>query len=229
MTLRFTSNLILATAFAWLSSLTHAQTTNVGKVEGNQYTSPTGVFRVTIPVIAEFSGTITDTENVVTFQDDFTTYQTIACFKMDDRLRHEEDTRGRKDFLIWFFSNTVQAELLQLFPGTRVESAHYIHSINDGALLTYNLLPGGSMFAERAVITNTGIPIIAKRGNLVFVKNGSVFIMSIELVEKSVENIAYTQTVAEQDADLRKRLMTLLDAITFASIPTAESAQTPAK
>jgi len=229
MSLRFTSSLILASAFALLQPLaTQAQSSIIGRAEGDQYFSPTTAFNVTIPVIAELGGTITDTDNVVSFQDEFTTHQSIACFKMDATLNREEETRGRKDYLIWFFANFVQADFEQRFAGARIESAHFIKSINDGALLTYNLLPGGTMFPARACILNNNNSIIAKRGNLLFVKNGYVFVVSIELVEKAVEHAAFTMTVAEEDAELRKRLLTFSDKITFTMPPAASTPLKPA-
>ncbi len=228
---RFTSALLLASAIAFLQTLTaHAQSSILGSVEGDQYYSPTTAFHVTIPDIAELDGTITDTDKVVTFQDAFTTHQTIACFKMEATLSKEEATRGRKDFLIWFFSNFIQSDFVRRYPGSRIESAQFIKSINDGALLTYNLLPGGTTFPSRAHIFKDSNSTVAKRGNLLFVKNGYVFIISIELVEKAVEHSAFNKTVAEEDAELRKRLLAFLDKITFTP-PTAipGTASTPPK
>src|SRR5262249_41088227 len=49
-----------------------------GKVEGRTYVSPTGVFKVTIPVLPELGGEISDTPNVVTFEDDFNVHVSIA-------------------------------------------------------------------------------------------------------------------------------------------------------
>ena len=233
MSLRFPSSLILA--FALLQPLAaHAQSSTIGQVEGDQYYSPNKAFHVTIPVIADLGGTITDTDNVVSFQDAFTTHQSIARFKMNATLNREDETRGRKEYLIWFFSNFVQADFEQRFAGARIESAHFIKSINDGALLTYNLLPGGTMFPTRACILNNDRSIMAKRGNLLFVKNGYVFIISSELVEKAVEHAAFNKTVAEEDAELRKRLLAFLDKVTFTMPPvppaaTSGTAPTPPK
>jgi len=237
MSLRFKTSLLLTAAFALLQSFdAHAESSLVGTIDGNQYISPTTAFRVTIPVIADLGGSITDTDNVVSFQDDFTTHQSIACFKMDERLRHEDETRGRKDYLIWFFANFVQADFQQRFAGARIESAHFLHSTQDGTLLTYNLLPGGTMFANRIGVVNIGNVPVAKRGNLLFVKNGFVFVVSMELAEKVLEGSSYSKTVAEEDAELRQRLLSFLDKITFASLPvlppaaseTTKSAQKPA-
>jgi hypothetical protein len=203
-----------------------------GHIETNQYVSPTGTFRVTIPVSPTLGGTISDTENVVTFQDNFNTHQSIACFKMDATQRWELEARGRKDYLIWFFSNFVEADFERRFTGARVESAHFLGKIESGSLLTYNLLPGGSMFASKIVINSNEQPPVAKRGNLVFLRNDHILILSIELSEKVLEGAAFTQTVAEEDDLLRQRLLSLLGKMTFSTppaMPVAEKTTAPAQ
>ena len=202
----------------------------VGSLDGDQYLSPTSAFRVAVPVLPELGGSISDTDNVVTFQDSFNMHESIACFKMDATQRFEEETRGRKEYLIWFFSNFVQADFQQRFPGARIESAHYLAGTQSGALLTYNLLPGGSMFAHRTVTLSETEQPTAKRGNLIFVQNGYVFVISIELAEKVTQGAAYNKTVAEEDALLRARLMGFLGKITFAApaVPANAPAEKPA-
>jgi len=219
MSIRFVAVLPFALVLSALSAL-HAQNTLVGRVDSGKYVSPTGAFRVSIPVLAQLGGSITDTDNVVTFQDDFNTHQSIACFKMDATQRWEEETRGRRDYLIWFFSNFVQADFQQRFPGARIESAHFLTDTQSGALLTYNLLPGGSMFASKVALTGEEEPPVAKRGNLLFVKNGYVFVLSIELAEKVLERASYEKTITEEDKILRQRLLELLERIGF-STPSA--------
>jgi hypothetical protein len=229
MSIHLLPSLLLALVFSALPTLNAqdpTQSSIVGQIDGNSYLSPTHAFSVTIPVLAELGGSITDTDNVVTFQDAFSTHQSIACFKMDPTQRFEEETRGRKEYLIWFFSNFVQADFQQRFPGSRIESAHYLANVQAGTLLTYNLLPGGSMFAPRAMVASTGDSLVAKRGNLVFVQNGYVYVISIELAEKALESTAYNKTVAEEDALLRTRLLAFLDKITFtAPTPTPTAAE----
>ena len=232
MSIRFLPSLLLALVIFALPTLNAQDATRssiVGQIDGNKYISATHAFSVTIPVLAELGGSITDTDNVVTFQDAFSTHQSIACFKMDPTQRFEEETRGRKEYLIWFFSNFVQADFQQRFPGARIESAHFLPSTQDGALLTYNLLPGGSMFVARLSITSEAEPPVAKRGNLLFVKNGYVFVLSIELAEKVVERSAYDKTVADEDAQLRQRLLALLEKISFSTPPTTETTASPQK
>ena len=197
----------------------------VGSVDGDQYLSPTNAFRVAVPVLPELGGSVSDTDNVVTFQDSFNMHESIACFKMDATQRWEEETRGRKEYLIWFFSNFVQADFQQRFPGARIESAHFLPSTQSGTLLTYNLLPGGSMFAHRTVTLSATEQPVAKRGNLIFIQNGYVYVISIELAEKVTQGAAYNKTVAEEDALLRARLMGFLGKITFAAPAVPANAQ----
>src|SRR5688500_2168994 len=98
---RFTLAFILATA---TTIVVHAQSLH-GKVEAKSYISPTGIFKVVIPVLPELGGDITDTPNVVTFQDDFNVRVSIAAFAQDATQRWELSTRGLKDYRRYFFSN----------------------------------------------------------------------------------------------------------------------------
>jgi hypothetical protein len=74
---------------------------------------------VTIPVLAELGGSVTDTPNVVTFQDEFNTHVSIAAFPQDATQRWELSTRGLKDYLVYFFSNFVLPDFKQAFEGRR--------------------------------------------------------------------------------------------------------------
>lgn len=209
------SILVLALGLRPAIAQSGSPSTLIGRVDGNQYIAPSGAFRVTVPVLGALGGSITDTENVVTFQDAFSTHQSIACFKMDATQRFEDEARGRKDYLGWFFSNYVQQDFENRFPGARIESALFIGDLQGGAVLVYNLLPGGSMFASRAPAQANGEPAVAKRGNLVFVNNGCIYVLSIELTEKVLEGTAFNKTVSEEDNILRRRVLDLYRKITF--------------
>jgi len=162
---------------------------------------------------------------VVTFQDDFSVLATIAAFPMDATQRWEFSTRGTKDYLAYFFGNVVMPDFQQSFPGARVESAKFAPGIQDGALLVYLLLPGGSMFAHKlSFVTSADQVPDAKRGNLLLVRNGWVFVLSIELAERVLERGSYNKTPAEEDDILRARLVELLGKITF-TVPPAEAAK----
>ena len=186
-----------------------------GRIDGRTYVSPTGLFKVTIPVLPELGGDLTDTPNVVTFQDDFNVHVSIAAFPQDATQRWENSTRGAKDYLIYFFSNFVLSDFRQNFEGVQIESAKFVPGVLDGSLLTYLLVPGGTMFPDRLpAVSNEALPV-AKRGNLLFIRNEHVFVISIELAEKVIEGKSYGKSVAEQDEILRKRLLEMVDKITF--------------
>jgi hypothetical protein len=201
-----------------------------GRVQGKTYISPTGVFKITIPVLPELGGDINDTPNVVTFEDDFNVHISVAAFPQDATQRWENSTRGTKDYLIYFFSNFVLSDFKQSFEGVQVESAKFIPGTLEGSLITYILLPGGSMFMDKVPQIAGGPPPIAKRGNMLFVKNGHVFVISIELAERVIEGRAYKKTTAEEDEILRKRLDEVVAKIEFAKPPAAAAAKAaPAK
>ncbi len=195
-----------------------------GRVEGKTYVSPTGLFKIQIPVYPELGGDITDTPNVVTFQDDFNVHVSIAAFQQDATQRWELSTRGLKDYLIYFFSNFVLADFKQNFAGVQIESAKYVPGTLEGSLLTYLLVPGGTMFSERvSQLGGERIPV-AKRGNLLFARNGHIFVISIELAERVIEGKSFNKTTAEEDEILRKRLLDIVDKISFSKPPVASSA-----
>ncbi len=187
----------------------------IGKLEQNKYVSPTGAFRMDLPVLPELGGTVTDTENVVTFQDAINTHVSVACFPMDATLRWEDETRGRKDFLTYFFANFVLPDFQQRFPGTKVESARFRPSLMDGSLLCYTLLPGGSMFEDQVILAEGETAPNAKRGNLVFVKNEHVFIISVELVDRVLRRNTWDKKPEEENQILANRLTEVLGKITF--------------
>ena len=75
------------------------------------------------------------------------------------------------------------------------------------------------MFAEKIPSYDDGRIPIAKRGNLLFVKNGHIFVVSTELAERVIEGKAYKKTTAEEDDILRQRLNEIVDKIQFARLP----------
>ncbi len=223
--LRLTLALILAAAVTTVRAQ-NADGGLVGKIEGRSYVSPTGAFKIVIPVLPELGGDITDTPNVVTFQDDFNVHVSIAAFPQDATQRWELSTRGLKDYLIYFFSNFVLADFKQTFAGVEIQSAKFIPSMLDGSLLTYILVPGGTMFGHRvpAIGLSSRVPV-AKRGNLLFVRNGYIFVVSAELAERVIEGSLYNKTTEQEDEILRNRLNDVIGKISFASMPAAETAK----
>ncbi|MEO6874295.1 MAG: hypothetical protein ABI222_05690 [Opitutaceae bacterium] len=187
-----------------------------GRVDGKVYIAPGGTFRIAIPVLPELGGAINDTPNVVTFQDQFNVHVSIGAFPMDASQRWELSTRGLKDYLHYFFDTFVMSDFQNLFPNASVESSHYLPDLMKGAYVAYTLLPGGSMFADRRAIGGDSEgPPVAKRGNLVFVRSGMVYVISTELAERVIERSAYKKTPAEEDEILHQRLEDIVKKMEF--------------
>jgi len=91
-----------------------------------------------------------------------------------------------------------------------------VPSIFGGAFITYITLPGGSMFfnPEFQITPLKTLPI-AKRGNMIFVKNNYVFVISTELAERVTEGSSYHSTDAEENEILRNRLIDVSRKIRF--------------
>jgi hypothetical protein len=187
-----------------------------GSVAGNTYTSPTAAFKIEIPVLQALGGVIHDTENVVTFRDSYGLQISVGAFVQDATLRWELSTRGSKDYLIYFFGNYVLPDFKRFCQGTHVESAGYSADLMDGALFTYILMPGGSMFDTRPTFGVAATPPVAKRGNVIFVKNAFTFVISTELSERVTEGSSYNKTEIEEDQILRTRLIEIIKKMQFA-------------
>ncbi|HEX2860757.1 MAG TPA: hypothetical protein VHN79_03915 [Lacunisphaera sp.] len=210
-------SLPLVAVAAGLLAATAAAAPLMGRMDGESYVSPSGQFRVRAPVLPELGGTITDNENVVTFQDSFGTHISIACFPLDATQRWEFETRGRRDYLLYFFTDVVMANFIARFPGSKVESARYLPDLEEGALIGYSLLPGGSHFEgmNRVLDGEPVNPVVAKRGTLLFVRNRHVYAFSIELSERATQRSSYALTTEQENEQLSARLTALLGRITF--------------
>lgn len=189
----------------------------VGRMDGESYVSPTAQFRIRAPVLPELGGVVTDTANVVTFQDDYGTHISVACFPFDATQRWEFDTRGRRDYLLYFFTDVIMGNFTTRFPGSKVESARYLPELEEGALIGYSLLPGGSHFDHvNRVLDGPPIdPVTAKRGTLLFVRNRHVYALSIELAERATQRSTYALTTAQEDDQLAARLTALHGRMSF--------------
>ena len=156
----------------------------VGSVDAGVYASPTGAFKMEVPVLPELGGIVHDTNDVVTFRVSFGLQVTVGAFAHVATQRWELSTRGIKDYLIYFFSNYVLRDFKSFSPGATLQSAGFSADLVDGALFTYILLPGGSMFADRQALGPNGSAPVAKRGNLVFIRNGFTFVISTEALRE---------------------------------------------
>jgi hypothetical protein len=145
-------------------------------------------------VLRELGGTVTDTENVVTFSDSYSTHISIACFPQDSLQRWELETRGRRDYLLYFFTDFVLADFDRRFPGSKIESARFVPELHDGALITYADLPGGSHFEPKDGVLGPASAnrVTAKRGTLLFVRHRAcLYILSTELAERATQRSTY--------------------------------------
>lgn len=189
----------------------------VGRMEGDTYISPTGEFRIRAPVLPELGGTIEDSDAVVTFHDDFGTHLSIACFDLDATQRWEFETRGRRDYLLYFFTDIVLANFQSRFPGSRIESARYLPDLLEGTMIAFALLPGGSNFAEPPSMLGGPVsdPVVAKRGSLLFVRHRHIYVISLELSERATQRSSYNLTTAQEDEQLSNRLTAAVARMTF--------------
>jgi hypothetical protein len=193
-----------------------------GSVSGSVYTSPTGAFRMEIPVLAALGGNIHDTQSVVTFRDNYGLQISIGAFAHDATQKWEFSTRGTKDYLIYFLGTYVLPDFKTFCPKTTIESAGFSPDFLDGSLFAYILLPGGSMFEARSEFVKPTAPPVAKRGNLLFVKNGFTIVISTELSERVTEGSLYNKTPAQEDQTLRNRLVDIAKKMQFPRPPAAK-------
>lgn len=191
-----------------------------GMIDGDIYIFPRGIYRVKIPVLPELGGNISDSPNVVTFDDDYTTRITIAAFPLSPELKSEYEKRGAKGFLVYFFTTLIMPDLVALSPSAQMEqNAIFLPKFRNGAILICTLLPGGSYFEQRMNLSRWLEPAVAKRGNLCFVEQGYVFIISTELAERVLERSTYRKTPEEENAILSQRLLDLAGKMQFAGAP----------
>jgi hypothetical protein len=187
-----------------------------GRVEHGVYISPTGLYRVKVPVLSGLGGTISDTPNVATFDDDYSIHTSIAAFPLSSELKSDCEARGAQDFLIHFFDTIVMPDFISSFPGsTREAKVVFMPHTMDGAVLLFSLHPGGSNFELRSSISRRIKPVVAKRGNLCFIKYGHIVVISTELAERALERSTYSKTSDEEDAILRQRLLDLVAKMEF--------------
>ena len=192
-----------------------------GKLEGSAYLAPNGTFKIQVPVLPEFGGEVHDTENSVTFDDAVSTHISIASFPLDVSMKWEFETRGTRDFLAYFYANFVLADFKARFAGATTEGAQYLPGVRDGALLVALLLPGGSVFEAKSNVLDgpRAAPAVAKRGNLLFVRDGRIFILSSELAERVTQRSVYQKSVEQENDVLRRRLIELAGRLEFPAKP----------
>lgn len=208
--------LVLMGALASTAAAQDATSTLSGSLDGSTYTSPTGAFKMEVPVLPALGGVVRDTADVVTFRDSYGLQISIGAFSHDATQRWELSTRGIKDYLVYFFGTYVLPDFRKFCPGTTIESAGFSADFQDGALFAFILLPGGSMFDSKPVFgVEPAAKPVAKRGNVLFVKNGFTFVISTELSERVTEGSLYKKTPEEENQILRNRLLDVVKKMQF--------------
>jgi hypothetical protein len=187
----------------------------VGSIDAGVYSSASGAFKITVPVLAALGGSVNDTKNVVTFHDTYGVHISVAAFPQDATQRWELSTRGMKDYLVYFYTSFVLPELKRFTSGAKTESAGYSADFLEGSMFAYVLLPGGSMFDSPPVFGSRATPSVAKRGILLFVRNGYTFVISTELSEKVTEGSQWKKTPDEENQILRERLVDIIKKMVF--------------
>lgn len=220
--LRLLATLCLVVATAGASTTPEALTTPAaglyGQIRGTTYIAPEGRYRVTMPVLPELGGKAYDTENVVTFSDDVSTHISIACFPLDLSQRWERDTRGVREYLGFFYAEFMFPDFANRYPEAATERALFTPDLFGGTLFVFTLLPGGSAFAGRtSVIESPETVPAAKRGNLLFLQNDCIFVISMELAERVTQRSTFHKTADEENELLRDRLLEFLQKMQIAA------------
>jgi hypothetical protein len=199
-----------------------------GHIEDNYYYSAHGNYRVPVLVLSDLGGTITDTQDSVFFQDDFNTYVTISAIPLDTSQRLNLGLWGIKGYLQYYFMSQVAAEFNHVYPGTKIESnGRYLPDAFGGALITYALIPAGSMFAHHVIDLLNRPPPVAKRGCLEFLQDGYCYVITSELAERITEGSAYSMSQDEEELLLRSRLLNIAQKIQFFPQPAATAGGAP--
>lgn len=192
----------------------------LGRVEDGVYTAPTGTYRIPVPVDGLLGGTINDWDNLTIFRDNYNIYITITAFPMDATQRWELEVQGLKGYLAYYFENKVLPQFKDALPGFRQnQTGLFLPEVMGGALIAYALLPGGSMFASEIPTIAPRDPPVAKRGYLIFIKDGFDYMISIELAERAIEGSAYNLKPEEEDLILRQRLLEVAGKMQFLTPP----------
>jgi hypothetical protein len=77
------------------------------------------------------------------------------------------------------------------------------------------------MFMDKIPMIAGGPVPVAKRGNQLFVKNGHIFVISIELTERVLERTTYKKSTTEEDEILRQRLNEAIVRLQFPKVAAA--------
>lgn len=75
------------------------------------------------------------------------------------------------------------------------------------------------IFEDKSKIMATpgGVPVQAKRGSLLFVRRGFIYILSVELAERATQRSTYQMTTEQEDTLLSVRLTELVKRLIFSN------------
>jgi hypothetical protein len=189
----------------------------LGELIQNTYHSPNQAYSITVPISLDVGGTVTDTPQVVTFQDEFNLHASIACFDVDTAQNREDQARGRRDYLIWFYRQQVHPQFQKRFEGASIDSARFVPEMLHGSLIVYSRLPAGSMFEDRLDFSLVETTTEAIRGNMLFVESGHLYVVSLELAKLLLNPESRALPLDEQQDLLRKQLLDIVGRMTFRS------------
>ncbi len=204
----------------------------LGRIADNRYHAPADVYSVAVPVLQGDHATIIDNGEIVVFKDQVATLLTIAAFPMPPIARFDYETEGPREYLIQFFRDNVVRDYREAFPGSAIESARFLPDVFGGAVVAFTLLPGGSAFDPPDPVDpvdSAAPPPVAKRGHFVFVHDGRIYVIAVELAERVTEPDEYELTTAEEDRVLFDRLVTVTAALRFGADPTPAASAAPAE
>ena len=185
----------------------------LGRIEGDRYIAPGEAYSVPVPVLHGDNATIMDNGEIVVFKDKVATLLTIAAFPMPPVARWEYETTPARDYLIAFFRDNILRDYVREFPGSTIESARFLPEVYGGAMVAFTLLPDGSVFTPHT--PRPPPDLVAKRGHFVFVREGRIFVLAVELAERITRTVDTVLTTAEEDQVLFDRLITVLAAMRF--------------
>lgn len=188
----------------------------LGRIADDRYHAPHDVYSVPVPVLQGEGATIMDNGEIVVFKDKVSTLLTIASFAMPAIAKWEYETTPPKDYLIAFFRDNVLRDYRLEFPDTTIESARFLPDAFGGIMVAFTLLPSGSAFTPAAP---TAPPSVAKRGHLVFVRDGRIFVIAVELAERVTAPQDYNLNQAQEDHVLFNRLVGVVTTMHFGPGP----------
>ncbi len=200
----------------------------LGRIADNRYHAPADIYSVAVPVLHGDAATILDNGEIVVFKDKISTLLTIAAFPLPPIAQFDYDTDGPREFLINFFRDNIVRDYRQAFPDSSIESARFLPDIFGGALVAFTLLPGGSAFGPPEPVNPAAPPPVAKRGHFVFVRDGRIYVIAVELAERVTQPAEYKLTTAEEDHILFDRLVTVTSALRFGAMPAPAAGAQPA-